>query len=703
MKCRILHESSGRIRVHILRSRMTLAQADLLEYYLKDLSCVRQVKVYDRTGDAVIRYEKGGDGRRLVIEALSRFSYEDEQAKSLVPEQTGRALNRAYEQKLFWLIAAKLVRRVCFPYDCKRLWTMGSSVKFILQGLRCLRKGRLEVAVLDATAIIASMLQKDFETAASVMFLLNLGELLEEWTHKKSVDDLARTMALNVEKVWVQTLDGEEVLTDIKEVKLGDRIVLRSSNLIPLDGRLIEGVASVNQASMTGESIPVMKQPGGYVYAGTVVEDGNCVVEVMKTTGTGKYDRIVKMIEESEKLKSDTETKAYHLADSLVPYSLAGTALTYLLTRNINQALSFLMVDFSCALKLSMPLSVMSAMREAGRYNITVKGGKFLEALAEAETVVFDKTGTLTYAAPTVERIIPFGGSDETECLRVAACLEEHFPHSMANAVVNEAKKRNVEHDEMHEQVSYVVAHGIASKVDGKKVVIGSRHFVFEDEGCVIPEGEEEKLSVLNGEYSYLYLAVDGMLTAVICIADPVRAEAKEVIEGLHELGVKKVCMLTGDNQKTAETVAKKIGLDEYLAEVLPEDKAAYIKQEQSAGRKVIMIGDGVNDTLALSEADVGIAVSDGAMIAREISDVTVSDVDLHQLIVLRKVSMRLKERIDLNYRFIISFNACLIFLGVFGILPPSSSALLHNSSTIIAGLKSMTPLLEEKDEWKRS
>lgn len=686
------------MRVHMICRRMTMEQADLLEYYLRDKVFITDVKVNERTGDAVIFYSREAGNREAVIDALSRFSYGEAEKAELVPDHTGRALNRQYETKLVMMVVRRALRRLLLPLPLRRAWAVLRSIPFIAEGLRSLSHGRIEVSVLDASAIAASMLRGDFSTASSVMFLLRLGEILEEWTHRKSVDDLARSMSLKIDKVWLRSEQGE-ILADVRSVKPGDEIIIHTSNIIPLDGKVIEGDITVNQASMTGESVPVAKSAGGYVYAGTVVEEGDAVIEVTKASGSGKYDQIVRMIEESEKLKSNTETRAFHLADKLVPYSLGGTVLTWLLTRNVNKALSFLMVDFSCALKLSMPLSVLSAIREAGECDITVKGGKFLEAAAGADTIVFDKTGTLTHATPEVVGIVTFGGADETECLRLAACLEEHYPHSIANAVVAEAAKRSIIHDEMHSKVQYVVAHGISSSVNGKKTVIGSYHFIFEDEGCKVPEGEEYKLEALSPAYSHLYLALDGMLIAVLCIFDPLRKEAPDVINSLHEMGLSKVCMMTGDNRRTAEAIAAELNIDEFHAEVLPDDKASFVKDQRKGGHTVIMIGDGVNDAPALSEADVGVAISDGAAIAREVADVTVSTDSLYQLLILRRVSEQLMRRIHFHYKFIMSFNALLIALGVFGILPPASSALLHNGSTIVTGLWSMTPLLDDKEK----
>ena len=694
MKCKILHESQGRMRIHTVQPRMTVEQADILEYYLKARAGVLDVKVNDRTGDAIITYEGTREG---IVEALSRFSYQEN--AGLVPEHTGRALNREYEDKLVLTVVNRVVNVLFFPQPLKRVLTGIKAIPYLLKGIGTLLRGKIEVALLDAVAISASILTGDYDTASSVMFLLGIGEILEEWTHKKSVDDLARTMSLDVDKVWT-VVQGEEVLLPINEVQIGAEIIIRTGNMIPLDGKLCSGEAMVNQASMTGEAVPVRKVAGSYAYAGTVGEEGECHIIVEKAAGSGRYDRIVKMIEESEKLKSSTEDRASHLADKLVPYSLGGAVLAYLLTRNVTKALAFLMVDFSCALKLSMPVAVLSAMREAGKYHISVKGGKFMEAISEANTIVFDKTGTLTYAKPKVEQIITFMGEDENEMLRMAACLEEHYPHSMANAVVTEAELRDLHHAERHSKVEYVVAHGISSIYEGKRVLIGSYHFVFEDEHCEIPKGEEEKFNSIPEEYSSLYLAVNGKLAAAILISDPLRAEAKDVIGRLKSLGIDKVVMMTGDNKHTAKAVAKKVGVDEFYAEVLPEDKATFIQEEHKKGRKVIMVGDGINDSPALSEADTGIAISAGAAIAREVADVTVSEGNLYELVILKEISNRLMRRINDNYRFIIGFNSALIAMGFFGVITPSGSALFHNLSTIATGLKSMTALLpEEKKE----
>ena len=694
MKCNILHETPGRMRVHLALRRMSLREADLLEYDLKGVAGVVSVKVFDRTQDAVINYTCP---RMDIVRALASFSFMSERALSRLPEHTSRALNREYEDKLVFTVCRRAFSRLFLPVPVQTAIALFRSVKYIRAGLSALLHGKLSVAVLDATAVTVSMVRGDFDTAGSVMFMLRLGEILEEWTHKKSVADLAGAMALNVDKVWLQS--GEtELLVPIGDVKPGDRMIVRTGNLIPLDGKVVSGEATVNQASITGESMPAPKREGSYVYAGTVVEEGECIVNVEKALGGGRYDRIVHMIEESEKLKSTAEDKAARLADRLVPYTLGGTALTYLVTRNVTKMLAVLMVDFSCALKLAMPIAVLSAMRESSSYHISVKGGRFLEAVARADTVVFDKTGTLTYAEPKVAQIVPFGGHEETEMLRLAACLEEHYPHSMANAVVEEAKKQGLKHEEYHSQVQYVVAHGISSMVEGKKAIIGSAHFVFEDEGCRIPEGEEEKFSTLPAEYSHLYLCIAGELAAVICIHDPLRREAKAAVRALHDCGIDKVVMMTGDSRRTAEAVAAEVGVDEVFAEVLPEDKAAYIRSEKAAGRKVIMIGDGVNDSPALSEADAGIAIATGAAIAREIADITISSENLFELVTLRRLSEALMDRIHRNYRFIVGFNCSLIALGVAGILPPATSALLHNLSTLAVSMKSMTNLLPEEE-----
>ena len=697
MKCKIIHESGGRMRVHLNCVRMSLRQADVLEFYLKNVSGVTAVAVYDRTQDAVIRY---GGSRAAVVQALARFSFDRAEAMDLVPEHTSRALNREFEDKLAMTVCCRVISKLFLPVPVTSAIALVRSVKYIKEGLRALLRGKLTVAVLDATAVTTSIIRGDFGTAGSVMFMLRLGEILEEWTHKKSVADLAGAMSLQVENVWLQTGDTE-VLVPIGQVKVGDRIVVRTGNLIPLDGKVVSGEAMVNQSSMTGESLPIPKSVGSLVYAGTVAEEGECVIQVDKETGGGRYDRIVRMIEDSEKLKSTVEAQASHLADKLVPYTLGGTALTYLLTRNVTKTLAVLMVDFSCALKLAIPIAVLSAMRESAAFHISVKGGRFLEAMAAADTIVFDKTGTLTYATPKVAAVVPFGGHEEQEMLRLAACLEEHYPHSIANAVVEEAQKRGLSHEEYHSQVQYIVAHGISSMVDEHKVIIGSAHFVFEDEHCTIPAGEEEKFQSLDPAYSQLYLCIAGQLAAVICISDPLRAEAPAAIRALHECGIKNVVMMTGDNRRTAESVAQAVGVDQVYAEVLPEDKAEFIRKARAQGHVVIMVGDGVNDSPALSEADVGIAISTGAAIAREIADITVASEDLRALVTLRALSCQLMRRIHRNYRFIIGFNCALIVLGVAGILPPTTSALLHNMSTLGISLKSMTDLLPEGEEEK--
>ena len=694
MKCTILHDTAGRLRVHLCCKRMTLRQADVLEYYLLAVDGVRSVKVYDRTRDAVVVYDAE---RECMIRALARFSFEKAEKLDLAPEHTSRTLNREFEDKLALTVMRRCASNLFLPAPVTSALAVIRSAKYIKEGLLALWHRKLSVAVLDATAVTVSMVRGDFATAGSVMFMLRLGEILEEWTHKKSVADLASAMSLRVENVW-QQVDGTEVLTKVTDVKPGDRIVIRTGGMIPLDGRVVEGEAMVNQSSLTGESMPVAKWPGSPVYAGTVAEEGECVVCVEKVSGSGRYDRVVRMIEESEKLKSTAEDKASRMADRLVPYTLGGTAVTYLLTRDVTKMLAVLMVDFSCALKLAIPVAVLSAMRESSGHHISVKGGRFLEAVAKADTIVFDKTGTLTYATPKVAQVIPFGGHREADMLRLAACLEEHYPHSMANAVVEEAKRQGLTHEEYHSQVQYVVAHGISSMVEDKKVIIGSAHFVFEDEGCCIPEGEQEKYDALPAAYSHLYLCIDGELAAVICIHDPLRREAKDAVKALHESGFTNVVMMTGDNRRTAESVAAEVGVDVVYAEVLPEDKAAFIRQEKEKGHTVIMVGDGVNDSPALSEADAGIAISTGAAIAREIADITVASEDLFELVTLRKLSEALMDRIHGSYRFIVAFNLSLITLGVAGVLPPAISALLHNTSTLGIGLKNMTDLLEEHE-----
>ena len=694
MKCQILHESRGRLRVHLSCSRMTLRQADVLEYYLKHATGTETVQVFDRTCDAVIVYPCA---RETVIRALAAFSFQKAETMGLVPAHTPRELNREFEDRLAMTVLRRAFSKLFLPLSVRAVIAMVRSVKYITEGLSALLHGKLSVAVLDATAVTVSMVRGDFDTAGSVMFMLRLGEILEEWTHKKSVADLAGAMALNVDQVWVKA-GQTEVLVPVSSVKEGDLVVVCTGNLIALDGKVVEGEAMVNQSSMTGESMPVVKHEGSFVYAGTVCEEGECVFRVEKTMGGGRYDRIVKMIEQSEKLKSTAEDKAARLADRLVPYTLGGTILMYLLTRNVTKMLAVLMVDFSCALKLAMPIAVLSAMREASASHISVKGGRFLEAVANANTVVFDKTGTLTYATPKVADIVTFADYKEEDMLRLAACLEEHYPHSMANAVVEAAKERGLSHEEYHSQVQYIVAHGISSMVEGKKVIIGSSHFVFEDEGCHLPTGDEEKFRSLPAAYSHLYLCIAGELAAVICIHDPLRKEAADAVRALHACGIGKVVMMTGDNRKTAEAVAAQVGVDEVYAEVLPEDKAAFIRAEKAAGRTVIMIGDGVNDSPALSEADAGIAISTGAAIAREIADITIASEDLFELVTLRRLSAALMARIHRNYRFIVSFNFSLIVLGVAGILPPTTSALLHNTSTLAISLKSMTNLLPAQE-----
>lgn len=691
MKFIIKHETKGRMRIHAVQNRMSYAQADTLLYFLHSRKEVTFAKVYDRTCDAVISYV--GD-RQTIIELLRGFHYEDVEVPEGLIENSGRELNNTYQEKLIGKIVFHYARRWILPYPIRICLTSIQSVKYLWKGLTTLAAGRIEVPVLDATAIGVSVLRSDFNTAGSIMFMLGIGELLEEWTHKKSVDDLARTMSLNVGKVWLVS-GGQEVLVPTSQIKAGDKVVVHMGNIIPFDGVVAEGEAMVNQASLTGESVPVRKTVESTAYAGTVVEEGELTILVKEVGGSSRFEKIVKMLEDSEKLKSGAESKAEHLADKLVPYSLGGTILTYLLTRNVTKALSILMVDYSCALKLAMPISVLSAIREASLYNVTVKGGKYLEAVAEADTIVFDKTGTLTKAKPTVVDVVSFNGESTDELLRIAACLEEHFPHSMAKAVVDAATQKNLEHEEMHSKVEYIVAHGIASKINEKRAVIGSAHFVFEDENCVIPEGEQEKFDALPKEYSHLYLAIEGKLAAVICIEDPLREEASAVVQSLKRAGLSKVVMMTGDSERTAAAIAKRVGVDEYYSEVLPEDKARFVEREKAAGRKVIMIGDGINDSPALSAANVGIAISDGAEIAREIADITVSSDDLYQIVTLKLLSDSLMERIKKNYRRIVGFNSLLIVLGVTGVIQPTTSALLHNSSTLLIGLESMQNLLD--------
>lgn len=672
---------------------MSSVQAETLLYYLQNQNQVSFAKVYDRTGDAVICYE--GE-RAAVIRMIQLFHYEEVELPTGLLESSGRALNNEYQEKLISKVIYHFGRKWLLPAPIRAIYTTVVSVKYIWKGIQTLAQGKIEVPVLDATAIGVSMLRGDYGTAGSVMFLLGVGELLEEWTHKKSVGDLARSMSLNVGKVWLKK-DGQEILVPSEKIVAGDEIVVHMGNLIPFDGEVSNGEGMVNQASLTGESVPVRRTLGSVVYAGTVLEEGELTILVKQTGGSSRYEKITAMIEESEKLKSGLESKAEHLADRLVPYSLGGTALTYLLTRNATKALSILMVDFSCALKLAMPISVLSAIREANQHKITVKGGKFLEAVAEADTIVFDKTGTLTKAQPTVAEVVSFSETKSPdELLRIAACLEEHFPHSMAKAVVDAAKEKHLDHEEMHSKVEYIVAHGISTTINGEKAIIGSYHFVFEDENSIIPEGMEEKFRHLPEEYSHLYLALEGVLAAVICIEDPLRPEAAEIIRQLKKAGLKKIVMMTGDSERTAKAIAKKVGVDEYYAEVLPEDKANFVEKEKAEGRKVIMIGDGINDSPALSAADVGIAISEGAEIAREIADITVAADDLAEILVFRMLSNRLMKRIHKNYRFIVTFNAGLILLGVGGILQPTTSALLHNTSTLYIGLKSMGNLLDE-------
>lgn len=693
MKFTIKHESRGRMRVHMEQYRMTYEQADTLLYVIHNHRNVTFVKVYDRTADAVIEYV--GD-REQIIELLRHFHYESANVPQTVIKTSGRELNNSYQEKLIGSVVWHYSKKLLLPLPIRIALTIGRSVKYIGIGLKCLLQRKIEVPVLDATAITVSLITKDFSTASSIMFLLGIGELLEEWTHKKSVDDLARSMSLNVSKVWLRTPENQEILVESSKIEKGDKVVVHMGNVIPFDGEVLDGDAMVNQASLTGESVPVQRTVGNTVFAGTVVEEGEITIRVKEVEGNNRFDQIVTMIEESEKLKSELEGKAEHYADKLVPWTLGATGLTYLLTRNVTKAMSILMVDFCCALKLAMPISVLSAIREASLYNVTVKGGKFLEAVAEADTIVFDKTGTLTKAHPTVVDVVNFNDEySSDDMLRVAACLEEHFPHSMAKAVVDAASKRELSHEEMHTKVEYIVAHGIATSINGKRTVIGSYHFVFEDEKCVVPAGKEPLFESLPLYYSHLYLAIEGKLSAVICIEDPLRDEAAAVVTSLKKAGISKVVMMTGDSERTASVIAKKVGVDEYYAEVLPEDKAAFVEKEKAKGRKVIMIGDGINDSPALSAANVGIAISDGAEIAREIADITVGSDDLYQIVTLKYISNALMKRIKSNYRKIVGFNSGLIALGVAGVLPPTTTALLHNGSTILISVNSMKNLLE--------
>lgn len=693
MKFTIKHESRGRMRVHMEQYRMTYEQADTLLYVIHNHRNVTFVKVYDRTADAVIEYV--GD-REQIIELLRHFHYESANVPQTVIKTSGRELNNSYQEKLIGSVVWHYSKKLLLPWPIRTALTVGRSIKYIGIGLKCLLQRKIEVPVLDATAITVSLVTKDFSTASSIMFLLGIGELLEEWTHKKSVDDLARSMSLNVSKVWLRTPENQEILVESSKIEKGDKVVVHMGNVIPFDGEVLDGDAMVNQASLTGESVPVQRTVGNTVFAGTVVEEGEITIRVKEVEGNNRFDQIVTMIEESEKLKSELEGKAEHYADKLVPWTLGATGLTYLLTRNVTKAMSILMVDFCCALKLAMPISVLSAIREASLYNVTVKGGKFLEAVAEADTIVFDKTGTLTKAHPTVVDVVNFNDEySSDDMLRVAACLEEHFPHSMAKAVVDAASKKGLSHEEMHTKVEYIVAHGIATSINGKRTVIGSYHFVFEDEKCVVPEGKKSLFESLPLYYSHLYLAIEGKLSAVICIEDPLRDEAAAVVTSLKKAGISKVVMMTGDSERTASVIAKKVGVDEYYAEVLPEDKAAFVEKEKDKGRKVIMIGDGINDSPALSAANVGIAISDGAEIAREIADITVGSDDLYQIVTLKYISNALMKRIKSNYRKIVGFNSGLIAIGVAGVLPPTTTALLHNGSTILISVNSMKNLLE--------
>ena len=695
MKFKVLHNMRGRMRIHVMTNEMTDLQADKLEYDLAAQDMILAAKVYERTSDVVITY--AGE-RQLLLSYLQTYYYSRKVEEDETLARSGRAMNRKYWDKLVNRVVLRMGSKFFVPAPIRTGLVLVKSLSYIKKALSCVGRRKIEVPLLDGIAITTSIVRGDYGTAGSVMFLLDLGEIMEEWTHKKSVDDLAKKMSLNVSKVWLN-VDGREVLTDVSKIETGDCVTVHMGNVIPLDGVIKEGEGMVNQASLTGEAIPVAKKPGGYVYAGTVLEEGELLIEVKENSGTTKYEKIVAMIEETEKLKSTVESRAEHLADRLVPYTLAGTSLVYLLTRNVTKALSVLMVDFSCALKLSMPISVLSAMREAQSHGITVKGGKFLEAIAEADTIVFDKTGTITKAQPVVSDVISFCDEEPDELLRIAACLEEHFPHSMAKAVVRAAMDKGLVHEENHSKVEYIVAHGISSRIQDKKVIIGSYHFVFEDEQCVIPQGKEELFESLSGECSHLYLAIDGVLAAVIAITDPIREEAPQVVSMLRKCGLSKIVMMTGDSERTAKVVAAKVGVDEYYSEVLPEDKASYVEKEHQAGCKVIMIGDGVNDSPALSAADVGIAICDGAEMAREIADITIAGDNLEELVTLKRLSNALVKRIHGNYRQIVGFNTGLILCGIGGVMQPATSALLHNTSTLAISVKSMKDLLNEKDE----
>ena len=693
MRATIVHESRGRMRLRLRQKNMTIRQADLLETWLKGQPWTREAVVHERTGCVIVTYT---GNREVVLSALGAFTWAGAESSVTLPDHSTRALNREFQEKLVGKVAVKAAATLFLPAPLRIARIVWHMIPFLRRGMRCLGRHQIKVELLDALSIGISVCRRDFGTAGTVMFLLEIGELLEDWTRKKSVADLAESLSLHVDRVWLKTEAGE-VLTPIGQISPGDRVVVRAGSVIPLDSVVAEGEITVNQASLTGESVPVAKRPGGAVYAGTVVEEGESVLEVKQASGQSRYDQIVEMIQRSEQMKSAAEAKASNLADKLVPYTFAGSLVSLALTRNLTRALSVLMVDFSCALKLAMPLAVLSAMREAGREHITVKGGKFLEAVASADTIVFDKTGTLTHACPRVARVIPFNGMEEAEMLRLAACLEEHFPHSMANAVVEEAKRRGLSHEERHAKVEYLVAHGIASSVGGEQVCIGSAHFIFEDEKCVIPEGEENKFDALPPEFSQLYLAIDGVLSAVICISDPLREEAREVLSALRNLGVKNLVMLTGDSPRTAASIAEQLGVDDFRAGVLPADKAEYVAAMRREGHTVLMVGDGINDSPALSEADAGIAISDGAAIAREIADITIAADSLWELVRLRQLAMGLMYRIQNNYRFVIGFNGALIGLGVAGILPPTTSAMLHNLSTLGVSLHSMTALPQPK------
>ncbi len=690
MKFTIKHEIDGRMRFNASSGAFTFEEADKLQYALESIDGVEKAKVYERTGDAVVIYNSG---REFIIDELKGLDLSGVDVPKHILENSGRKLNSYYKEKIIGKTVFRFAIKSFLPLPARMFYTGVKMCKYFRRGIRCLMRGKLEVPVLDAVAIGMSAMRGDFNTAGSIMYLLDIGEYLEEWTHKKSVEDLARSMSFNTGKVWLRK-DNREVRADPSSVVPGDVVVVRMSNIVPFDGTVVEGEAMINQASLTGESMPVRKSVDGYVYAGTVVEEGEISICVKEVSGSTRFEKIIKMIEDSEKLKSAVESRAEHLADKLVPYTFLGTIGAWLLTRNISKAMSVLMVDFSCALKLAMPVTVLSAMRESGGHGITVKGGKYLEAIASATTIVFDKTGTLTKARPVFREVIPLCKEDPDDLLRIAACLEEHFPHSMAKAVTRAAKEKGLEHEEMHSKVEYILAHGIVSSIGEKRVIIGSSHFVLEDEKCRVDSEYENRLKNIPNDCSHLYLAIDNMVAAVICISDPLRPEARETVQELKNVGFDKIVMMTGDSERTAAAIAREVGVDEYYSEVLPEDKARFVGSEREAGHVVMMVGDGINDSPALSAANVGVAISDGAAIAREIADVTVASDDLRELVKLKKLSEAMIKRIDRNYKLIMGVNGGLILLGVTGVIQPTTSALFHNMSTLAIGLESMRDLL---------